>query len=130
MLTKGYDPVRGFQDSKKLRGILNENFPLMIIDTLGKFNVSQILIDDNSSCDNMYLELFEKINLNQRNSLPYEHSNLQAFNRTTNYPRGYMELIVSVGSGKDIQALNFEFLVVPCKSVYKYILGRPFVTQA
>lgn len=39
---------------------------------------------------------------------------------------GYVEMMVSVGNRKEIQKVNSQFLVVPRRSVYKFILGRLF----
>lgn len=56
-------PKLGFWDSEKVEGILNDMFPLMITITISHFDAFQILIDDGSSCDIIYSELFEKIGL-------------------------------------------------------------------
>lgn len=47
-------PMLGFQDSEKVGGIPNKNFPLVILAIIGKFNVSRILIDGGTSCHIMY----------------------------------------------------------------------------
>lgn len=73
-------------------------FSLVIISTIGKFDVSLILIIDDILCDIIYSEVPEKIRLGQRSLLPYKGSDLQAFNKTTTHPGGYMKLIVSVGN--------------------------------
>lgn len=56
----------------------------------------------------------------------YEGSHIQEFNGTLTSPQGYMELKVFVGDGKDIRKINSQFLFVPCRSVYKCVIGRPF----
>lgn len=43
----------GFWDLEKVEGIPNENFPLVIIATIGKFDVSQILINGRNTYDIM-----------------------------------------------------------------------------
>lgn len=116
-------PMLGFRDLEKVRSIHNKISPLMIIATVGKFDVSRILIDGGSFYDIMYTNLFEKIRMNQSSLLLYEGSVLQAFNITIIHPWGYMEMMVSVGNGKSIQIVNYQFIFVPCKSVYNYILG-------
>lgn len=87
-------------------GIPNENFPPVIIAGVGKFDVSRIFIDGGNSCDIIYSELFEKMNLNLSSLFPYEGSYLQAFNWATIRPWGYAELIVFVDSGEDILAID------------------------
>lgn len=50
---------------------------------------------------------------------------MQAFNRETTHPWGYVELTVLEGDMKAIWEINSQFLVVPCISVYNCILRRP-----
>lgn len=59
----------------------------------------------------------------------YEDSDLHVFNGMTTRPWGYVELTVLVHSGKDVREVKFQFLVVPCISVYSCILRRPFVVM-
>lgn len=85
------------------------------------------LIDDDNSCDVIYSEFFEKMGLNKENLWPYEGSKLHAFNGTTARPWGHIELMITVGKVRDVRTSKSQLLVVPCKSVYDWILGRPFV---
>lgn len=75
-----------FWDTKKIGETENEKFPLVIIAMVDPFNVSDIFIDDVNSCDIMYLELFEKMDLKNENLWSYEGSDLQACNGTTTCP--------------------------------------------
>lgn len=40
-----------------------------------------------------------------------------------------MEWIVSIGDEKDIQTLSSQFIGIPYRSVYNYVLWRPFVAK-
>lgn len=53
---------------------------------MGNIYVSQILINGGSSCDIMYLELYEKTSLDKGILCPYEDSYLHAFNGTNIRP--------------------------------------------
>lgn len=64
------------------------------------------MIDEGSSRDIMYLELFERNNLERGSLYSYEGSNLQAFNGMAIRPWVYAELEVSMGEGKDIWIVN------------------------
>lgn len=83
------------------------------------------MIDNDNTCDIIYSDMFEIMNLERGSLYPDEGSYLQAFNRMSIRSWGYIELAVSVGEGKDIQTINFQFLVVPYRSVYNCILGKP-----
>lgn len=111
-LVKTHDKVMlGFWNSKKVGGIPNEIFPLLITTIVEQFDISQILIDGGNSCDITYSRLFEKMGLE-----PYEGSYLQTFNGMTTHPWGYVKLMASVGERKDIHKVNLQFLIVACKS--------------
>lgn len=53
----------------------------------------------------IYSKLFEKIGLNKENSQPNEGSNLKAFNNTMTHPWGYIELMITMGKGKDVRTI-------------------------
>lgn len=75
------DPCWGFETRKRSGGISNELFPLVIIIVVGKLDITRIIIDKGSSCDIFYSSLFEKkMGLERRNLIPYDDSDLQAFN--------------------------------------------------
>lgn len=58
----------------------------------------------------------------------YEGSYLQAFNETTTHSWVYVKLMISLGDEKDILTINWKLLVVPFRSIYNCILGRPYTT--
>lgn len=72
--------VLGFRDNDQVRVVLNEIFLLVITTTIINFGVSQFLIDNGSSCNIMYDDIFERIGLKKQKLLPYEVSDLQSFN--------------------------------------------------
>ncbi|MCI34677.1 hypothetical protein A2U01_0055897, partial [Trifolium medium] len=73
-------------------GIPNEIFPLIVIAAMAHHDVSRILIDQGSSCDVMYQELFEKLGLKRENLNSYEVTYLQGFNGSTICPWGLINL--------------------------------------
>lgn len=52
-------PMLGFWDAKKW------DFPLVIMATIGKLDMAQILIDGGNSYDIMYSKIFGKMNLDR-----------------------------------------------------------------
>ncbi|MCH81098.1 hypothetical protein A2U01_0001877 [Trifolium medium] len=119
--------VLGFDDHGYPGGVPNEIFPLIIIATMAHHDVSRILIDQGSSCDVMYRELFQKLGLRRDCLCPYEGTDLQGFNGSTIRPCGLVNLPVTF-ENKDIRnsrkTVEVQFLVIPCDSVYNCILGR------
>ncbi|MCH99833.1 hypothetical protein A2U01_0020848, partial [Trifolium medium] len=118
----------GFDDHEYLGGVPNEIFPLIVIATMAHHDVSRILIDQGSSCDVMYQKLFQKLGLRRECLCPYEGTDLHGFNGSTIHPWGLINLHVTF-ENKEIRnskkTVEVQFLVVPCDSVYNFILGRP-----
>lgn len=77
-----------FQDSKKVESIVDELFPLVIITTIGQLNASRVLIDGGSSCEIIYLSLFEKMYLDRGGLIPYKGLDMQEFKVTIILPQG------------------------------------------
>lgn len=60
--------------------------------------------------------------------LPYEGSDLQAFNGIMTNPWGYVELMVTLGKGQNTRIIDAHFLVVLYRRVYNCIMCRTFAT--
>ncbi|MCH98019.1 hypothetical protein A2U01_0019018, partial [Trifolium medium] len=95
---EGGRPILGFNDDEYPGGTPNEIFPLIVIATMAHHDVSRILIDQGSSCDVMYQELFEKFGLKKEDLCTYEGTDLQGFNRSTICPWGLINLPVTFES--------------------------------
>lgn len=61
------------------------------------FDMLRIFIDEESSCDIMYIELFEKLGLKRESLSIYKGSDKQSFNDTITHPYGYIEVVVTLG---------------------------------
>lgn len=90
------------------------------------FYISRILIDGGILCDIMYDELFEQLGLKKDKLLPYTGYDLQVFNVMVTLSCGFMELMSTFRDGRYAKTIDLQFLVVPHKSLYTCILGKPF----
>lgn len=108
--------------------IPNEIFPLVIMTTMENFDVSRIIIDGGSSCDIIYIELFDKLGLKKDKLSPYMDIDIQAFNGHVARPWDFIKIMVNLNKGKDIEMMDISFMAVSCKSVNNCILGRSFST--
>ncbi|MCI07920.1 hypothetical protein A2U01_0028990, partial [Trifolium medium] len=91
-------------------------------------DVSRILVDEGSSYDIIYEELFTKLGLKKENLAPYHNTYLQGFIGAITRPWGFVDLLVTFGEGEIVNSertVDVQFFVDPCKSVYNCILGRP-----
>lgn len=64
--------------------------------------------------------------LDKENLIPYDGSYVEVFNGITTCLWGYVELMVPMGDKRYLRSINMQFLVIPCKSLYNCVLGRPF----
>lgn len=102
---------------------------LVVIVAIVNHLVLGILIDDESSCDIIYTDVFVKLWLHDQDLIPYERRKLLTFNNSITRPTEIVKLPIYVEEGKDERTLNACFLVIPCRRVYNYILGRSFLTM-
>lgn len=77
----------------------------------------------------MYAELFKKLGLRRDKLCPYEGFDLQAFNDMVARSWGYIKFMVTLIEGRNIRTINLQLLVILYRSVYNYILGKPFTTM-
>ena len=98
--------------------------PLVIILMLKGFNARQILINNGSSADIIYLSAFQQLKVDPKRLRPFK-SPLVNFNRNWVYPRGIVTLTVIAGSFPLQITKQLDFLVVDCLSSYNVIIGRP-----
>lgn len=68
--------------------------------------MSRILIDNGSSCDIMYAELFEKLGMKKEKLWPYARSHLQPLNGKIIHRMGYIKLLVTFGEERDTKIVN------------------------
>lgn len=103
-------------------------FPLVIATTMANFYVLRILIDERSSCDVVYVKLFNKLEIKRETLLPYKGL-VQAFNGTVTCLWVYIEIRVTFEEMRYTRSINLHFPMVPCKSLYDFIFDKPFIVK-
>ncbi|PNX59154.1 hypothetical protein L195_g059547 [Trifolium pratense] len=96
---------------------------------MANMDVRRVLIDPGSSCDIMYVSLFQTLQLDETHLTPYLGSDLTGFNGATTKPWGYVDLIVIFGSEETAKSLRVKFLVVDCPSLYQCIISRTTIAN-
>ncbi|XP_058759628.1 uncharacterized protein LOC131632930 [Vicia villosa] len=104
--TKGSPASISFYKEELPGGAPNANIPLLVRARMANFDVRWILIDQGSSVDIMYSQLFRMLQLNDNHLTPYVGSDLQGFNGTVSKPWGLVELIVTIGSAETARAVK------------------------
>lgn len=69
--------------------------PLVVTTTIVDNLVSGILIDDEKSYDQLYIEIFKKLGLHDQDLKSYEGGSLLAFNESSTLLYGTIELLIS-----------------------------------
>ncbi|XP_058758369.1 uncharacterized protein LOC131631595 [Vicia villosa] len=126
---KGSPSSISFYKEELPGGAPNATIPLLIRARMANFDVRRILVDQGSSVDIMYSQLFKTLHLNDSHLTPYVGSDLQGFNGTVTKPWGFVELIVSIGSAETTKAVKVQFLVIDYPSIYQCILERPTLAE-
>ncbi|XP_028123607.1 uncharacterized protein LOC114320741 [Camellia sinensis] len=110
--------------SKDLEGIQHPHTDALII-TVGigkRFDVKRVLVDQGSTADILYYDLFRKLGLSEQHLTPVA-APLVSFTSQPEWPLGRIVLPVVVGT----KTLQIEFLVINTSSPYNAILGHPWI---
>ncbi|CAJ2645078.1 unnamed protein product [Trifolium pratense] len=126
---KGQSKPLAFYMEELPGGTANSQIPLLIRVDMANMDVRRVLVDQGSSCDIMYSQLFKTLQLDETYLTPYFGSDLSGFNGATTKPWGYVDLLVTVGSEETAKTIKVKFLVVDCPSLYQCILGRTAIAD-
>ena len=120
----GSNEVISFSD-KDMEGIQHpHDDPLVLTIIVANFQVRRILVDNGSSADILFVEVYDKLNLGRERLQPIR-SPLIGFLGEKVYPLGSITLPVIVGIAPRSSMVMVNFLVIDCPSAYNIILGRP-----
>lgn len=79
---------------------------------MANFDVRQILVDQGSSVDIMYSQIYSTLQLDETHLTPYVGSDLLGFNGAVTKPWGFVELVVTFGTIEAIRSIKVQFLVI------------------
>ena len=96
--------------------------PLVMMLRLEEFNIHQVLVDNGSSTDIIYLPAFQQMKLSKEMPQPFT-SPLVSFIEDRIIPKGVIKLTIIVGTYPAQVSKEIDFLVVNCPSTYNIILG-------
>ena len=87
-----------------------------------EFNMHQVLIDNGSSVDIIYLPAFQQMKLNKERLRPFT-SPLVSFIGDRVIPKGVVKLTIITSTYPAQVSKEIDFLVVDCPSTYNVIIG-------
>jgi hypothetical protein len=120
-------PILCFDDQGLVEGSPNEKLPLLIRVIITNHEVSSILVDQGSSCDIMYEELFTKLQVKDENVQPYLVGLLATLDGSLTQPPGFVTLPTTFKNKLDPvsrRTIQVKFLIIPYELRYNCILGR------
>ncbi|CAL0331301.1 unnamed protein product [Lupinus luteus] len=116
-------------DDRDYEGVVRgHDDPLVITAKLNNKKVSRLFVDQGSSADIIFQDLYEKMELRDRDLQPYD-GQLVGFSGQGITPRGYVEVWLTIGDHPLSRTIQTRFLVVHCESAYNAIVGRPTLNR-
>lgn len=89
-----------------------------------EFNIHQVLADNGSLTNIIYLPAFMQMKLSKERLRPF-NSPLVCFIRDKIIPKGIIRLTITTGTYPAQAFKEIDFLVVDCPLTYNVILGQP-----
>ena len=93
-----------------------------------EFNMHQVLIDNGSLANIIYLPAFQQMKLNKERLQPFT-SPLVSFTGDKVIPKGVVKLTIITGTYPTQVFKEIDFLMVDCPSTYNVILGCPTLNK-
>jgi hypothetical protein len=100
------------------------NAPLVIMARMAGYEVKRLFVDQGSSADIMFWDLFQKLGLTEKDLIPHK-GNLIGLTGDSISLKGYVKIKVTFSGCGGSRLVEVKFLVVECPSAYNAILGRP-----
>ena len=126
---KGGRHPLAFYDLEFPGGATNSAIPLLMRASMANTDVRRVLIDTRTSCDIMYTDLFQTLQLTEKILSPYVGNELYGFNSSSTQAWGYVEPLVTFSEKEAGKTIKYPFLVIDCLSLYNCIIGRTRLAQ-
>ena len=114
--------VMGFLDEDKIGTIQPHDNALVITLRIGGYDVKRVMVDQSSTAEIMYHDLYKGLSLRAEDLTPYS-SPLVSFEGKVIIPKGQIRLPVQAGS----ETVEVDFIVVDAYSPYTAIVTRPWL---
>ena len=109
-----------FSNEDKVGTIQPHDDALVVTLKIGGYDVKKVLVDQGSSVEIMYPNLYKWLNLRPKDLIAYD-SPLVSFDGKVVIPKGQINLPVQAGS----EVVEVNFIVVDAYSPYTAIVARP-----
>ena len=114
--------VLGFSADDKIETIQPHDDALVVTLKIGGYDVRKVLVDQGSTVEIMYPDLYKGLNLKLKDLTAY-NSPLVSFKGKTVTPRGQIRLPIQTGS----DVVEVDFIVMDAYSPYTAIVAKPWL---
>ena len=114
--------VMGFSNEDKIGTIQPHDDALVITLRIGGYDVKRVMVDQGSTAEIMYPDLYKGLNLKAEDLMRYS-SPLVSFERKIIIPKRQVRLPIQTGS----KVVEVDFIVVDAYSPYTTIVARPWL---
>ncbi|XP_057452678.1 uncharacterized protein LOC130744520 [Lotus japonicus] len=101
----------------------HEDDSMVVMVRINGFNMQRVLLDQGSSANIIYGDVFEQLGLTDKDLKPYTR-HLVGFSGKQVRVRGYVQLDTIFGIGEDAELLRIIYLVLQVVATYNVIIGR------
>ena len=115
-------PALSFSDEDKVGTLQPHDNALMVALKIDGYDVKRVFVDQGSSREIMYLDLFEGLKLRSKDLTCYD-SPLIGFDGKVVFPKGQIQLPIQIGT----EVAEVSFIVVDAYSPYTAIVARPWL---
>ena len=116
----GIQPALSFSDEDKIRTIQPHDDALVITLRIWGYDMKRVMVDQRSSVEIMYPDLYKGLNLRLGDLTAYD-SLLVSFDGKVVISRGQIRLLMQSGS----KVVEVDFIVVEAYSPYTAIVAKP-----
>nr|XP_023876861.1 uncharacterized protein LOC111989307 [Quercus suber] len=118
----GIPPILGFSDEDKVGTIQPHDDTLVITLRIVEYDVKRVMVDQGSTAEIMYPDLYKGLNLKHDDLKPYS-SPLVSFEGRVVIPKGQIRLPVQTG----MEIVEVDFIVIDAYSPYTAIVAKPWL---
>jgi len=103
--------------------------PMVITVEIDKFAIAKTLVDQGSSVDILYWEIFKKMRISEADIQPYNEQ-IVGFSGERVDTKGYIDLYTTFGEEDGFhKTINVRYLLVNAQTSYNILLGRPSINR-
>ena len=103
--------------------------PMVITVEIDKFAIAKTLVDQGSSVDILYWDIFKKMRIPEAHIQPYNEQ-IVGFSGERVDTKGYIDLYTTFGEEDGLhKTINVRYLLVNAQTSYNILLGRPSINR-